>query len=317
MEARWGGLTLSASFSRIAPFYFWRSIPGPGWGFSSSLQGSLLPLARVAVRVSAPAAREAAPVPAPASAPGVPPRVGFSYSPLSLSWPGQQGPGGRGCRLRSLATVASASSSPVPSGPLPSAREAPGAATSRAPASPGSGGATRRTDSVRARLGLGLGSAPLQAPAPPRPPRRAPRPSPSPARPAAAAAASRRGLRRSGRRRAASRAAGRDARPGAGGWRGVAVGRRRPATGPREQLAWVRDGSPLPSVGTVPRSRPTPSAAAAHAPSGVFCTADPRCSLPNGVDGLPAPRRRCIRGYGVGTGLVCHPDLILEFSTCC
>ncbi|XP_044927523.1 spidroin-2-like [Mustela putorius furo] len=226
---------------------------------------------------------------------GVPPRVGFSYSPLSLSWPGQQGPGGRGCRLRSLATVASASSSPVPSGPLPSAREAPGAATSRAPASPGSVGARRRTDSVRARLGLGLGSAPLQAPAPPRPPRRAPRPSPSPARQAAAAAASPRGLRRSGRRRAAGRAAGvrgagRDARPGAGGWRGVGVGRRRPATGPREQLAWARDGSPLPSVGTVPRSRRTPSAATAHAPSGVFSARPTRGVLSGtALMGFPLP----------------------------
>lgn len=62
-------------------------------------------------------------------------------------------------------------------------------------------GARRRTEGVRARPGLGLGAAPLQAPAPPRPPRRARRPSPAPAR-RAAATASPRGLRRSGRRRA-------------------------------------------------------------------------------------------------------------------
>lgn len=35
VEARRGGLTL-LPLVRIAPFYFWRSIPGPVWGFSSS-----------------------------------------------------------------------------------------------------------------------------------------------------------------------------------------------------------------------------------------------------------------------------------------
>lgn len=49
-----------------------------------------------------PTGGEVARVPAPASAPGVPQRVGLSYSRLSLSWPGQHGPGGRGWRLQSL-----------------------------------------------------------------------------------------------------------------------------------------------------------------------------------------------------------------------
>lgn len=226
-------------------------------GETRPLEGSLLSLPWV-VRVFSPPGREVAPVPAPASAPGVPPRVGVR-TPRSpgLAWAAGSG------RPRLPTPVTgycggSASSSPVPSGPLPSARGAPRAATSRAPASPGSRGARRRTASVRARLGLGLGSAPLQAPAPPRPPRRAPRPSPSPARRAAAAAASRRGLRRSGR--------------------SGETGTRAAAPGPLRSLrrAIHRDASPLLSVGRVPRSHQTLSVPAEHSNSGtppffLFC----------------------------------------------
>lgn len=195
MEARWGGLALPASFSKITPFDFWRSIPGPGWGVflasrrHSPLEGSLLPVSRV-VRVSSPAGREAAPVPAPASAPGVPPRVGFSYSPLSLSWPGQQGPGGRGSRLPSLATVAAAPPL-VPSRPVRSLRRVRppalpplGLRPVRAPGEPeggrtvsglGSGSGSARLR-CRPRLLPGLRAA-LRAPPPP-PPARPPPPPP-------------------------------------------------------------------------------------------------------------------------------------------
>lgn len=66
----------------------------------------------------------------------------------------------------------------VPVPPRFPARGAPRAATNEASAGrSGFPGAGRRTERVGARLGLG--SAPLQAPAPPRPRRRAPRPSPS------------------------------------------------------------------------------------------------------------------------------------------
>lgn len=205
-------------------------------------------------------------VPAPASSPGVPRRVGFSYSPLSRSWPGQQRPGGRGSRRPSLATAAAAPP-PVASSPLRSLRRAGLSAPPPLWLRPvrGSRGARRRTDGVRTRLGLGLGSAPLQAPAPPRPPRRARRPSPAPARRAAAAAASPRGLRRSGRRRAAGRAAGGALRPGSRAAApalprhparaAFAPSGRHPATWPDTACASTLDDNPLLSVGRFPGSR--------------------------------------------------------------
>lgn len=139
--------------------------------------------------------------PPPASAPGAPPRVGFACSPLSRSWPGQPGPEAAALDARPCGGRASSRPVRVRSAPAgawnSSRRRRSGSGQSGLPR-----GARRRTKGVRARPGLGLGAAPLQAPAPPRPPRRARRPSPAPARRAAAAAASPRGLRRSGRRRA-------------------------------------------------------------------------------------------------------------------
>lgn len=121
------------------------------------------------------------PVPTPASAPGVPQRVGFSYSPLSLGRPGQQGPGGRGSGLPSLATVAAAPPL-VPSRPVRSLCawgfsrcHLPGSGQSGIPRSQKADGQCQ--GSAWARLGSAAGpgsspaSAPLSAPLPlPRPP---------------------------------------------------------------------------------------------------------------------------------------------------
>lgn len=135
------------------------------------------------VRVFSSTGREVARVPAPASAPGVPQRVGFSYSSLSLGRPGQQGPGGRGSGLRSLATVAAAPPL-VPSCPVHFLRawgsprcRLSGSGQSKLPGSQKADGQCQ--GSARARLGSAAGpgsspaSAPHSAPLPlPRPPGR-------------------------------------------------------------------------------------------------------------------------------------------------
>lgn len=141
--------------------------------------------------------------------------MGFSYSPLSLGPPGQQGPRGRGSGLPTVATVAAAPPL-VPSGPLRSLRAwgSPrchlwGSGQSGLPKSQKADGQCR--GSARARLGSAAGpgsspaSAPRAAPLPlPRPPGRRRRSLPT--RVKEEREAQSRGLRRPGALRQESRA---------------------------------------------------------------------------------------------------------------
>lgn len=117
--------------------------------------------------------------------------MGFSYSSLSLGRPGQQGPGGRGSGLGSLATVAAAPPL-VPSRPVHSLRawgsprcHLSGSGQSKLQGSQKADGQCQ--GSARARLGSAAGpgsspaSAPHSAPLPlPRPPGRRRRRLPAP-----------------------------------------------------------------------------------------------------------------------------------------
>lgn len=163
-----GGLTPGPSGPTTLPD-FWGSPPEPAWEGQRAPCGDLLWLSRECGGSSLPREREQVP------APGAP-RVGSTHS--------RSRPAGLGSRVPEAAV-------PVPvtrcRAAAPPQSRAPSAALPRAWGSPrchhrGSGrsgfpGAGRRTERVGARLGLG--SAPLQAPAPPRPRRGAPRPSPS------------------------------------------------------------------------------------------------------------------------------------------
>lgn len=163
-----GGLPPGPSGPTALPD-FWGSPPEPAWEGQRVPCGDLSWLSRECGGSSFP--REKEQVPAPGA-----PRVGSTHS-------GSR-PAGLGSRVPEAAVpapvtrcrAAAPPQSRPPSAALPRAWGAP-RCHHRGSGRSGFPGAGRRTERVGARLGLG--SAPLQAPAPPRPRRRAPRPSPS------------------------------------------------------------------------------------------------------------------------------------------